>query len=106
MGWCYEDRRAYGILVNITEYQQLEMFIDNNADVLDCDDRLAFGNNSVFVYIKSTYEIITSDYAFTGYPDFKRVNSKHRCFHITEYDKKSPFLSPKERTALDTSKRF
>lgn len=54
MGWSYENRIAFGFIVNSWDNPELENILNRHNHVLGYDSRMSLkGHGTMFVYLKS-----------------------------------------------------
>jgi hypothetical protein len=54
MGWIYEKRKAYGVMVDIKKNAGIEKILDQHRDTLCYSKDMALSDGNIFVYVSST----------------------------------------------------
>ena len=92
MGWDYEERIMYGFY---TTNIDLTSFLNKNP-VLMIDSQLS-NDSEIFIYIKSTYEVLDEDYGTYAY----RMPDDCPCFTKVVNNKAPHILTEVEQESLD-----
>jgi hypothetical protein len=110
MGWDYKHVIGYGIIVKSWGNSELKSLLETNSDILKYNKDMSLGGpGTLFVYIKSTYEVIDQDngsYAFRS-PDSSGDEFNpptHPQIHKIDETLPIPKLTKPEQNALNDVK--
>lgn len=112
MGWSYEYRIAYGIVINSWNNPGLKRLLLKLSDLVSYDKEMSpNGSGTVFIYLNSTYKTLiekSGSYSFSS-PDITGDEfnpPKHPIIHEIDLELEKPDESPEELLALEKISQF